>query len=553
MDIKQDAFRFAIKNAFEHNGNASTQAVVGKIMALHKEIDLKKAMPQIIEAVNSVNSMDFSEIEKEFRKLEKTFEVKQAIEKKQGLPELDWAGKERVVTRFAPNPNGPMHFGHARAVILSFETARKYDGEFILRFEDTDPKIKKPLKNAEEVFRKDLEWLDIKVEKVFFASDRLETYYDFMRKLLEMEKAYVCSCKPEKWRKIVLEKKACPCRKQGSRETLSLFDKMLAHEIKEGQAVLRIKTDLKHPDPSVRDWWAARIVDNPEHPRTGSKYHLWPSYMFQSAIDDHLMEVTLILRGQEHEQNETKQRFLFGYFGWKYPHTIHFGRLSLGKMVLSTSKILAGIEKGDYDSWDDPRVGTLAALRKRGFQPETIREIILTVGAKTNDAKIEEKKLADTNKKFVEQKADRIPFVLEPFELEVNFAEQTVAEIDGKEYILHRGIQKFLVDRKELEMHKNAKLVRMRNAYNARIEKISEFGATAKYSGREILKAPIISWVTDGTDIEIVSPQNKKIIATADARILEKKEGDIVYLEKYGFARIDSMQGKRPVLYFCHE
>lgn len=551
--IKKDAYKYAVKNAFLHEGKADVGAVIGKIMALHKGIDLKKAMHAIQEAVKQVNEMPQNQIEKEFKKFEKIGYELKPKQKQAGLPELPWAGEERVVTRFAPNPNGPIHFGHARAAVLSYEYAKKYNGEFFLRFDDTDPRIKKPLENAEEVFRRDLEWLGIKIEKVVFASDRLEIYYDYMRKLLEMEKAYVCKCSQSQWKRLVTQKKPCKHRKQESKESLALFEKMLSNELGEGEAVVRIKTDLKHNDPSVRDWWIARIINTPNHPRTGSAYHVWPSYMFQSAIDDHLLGATLILRGQEHAQNKTKQEFLYNYFRWQYPHSIHFGRLKLGSMMLSTSKILAGIQAGKYESWDDPRLGTIAALRRRGFQAEAIKQAIIEVGTKPSDANIEMSKLADINKHLIEENAERIPFVLEPIELDVGYALETEAELDGKTYELHAGNQKFLVDKKEMEKTNEGNIVRIRNAYNAKIVKKNSLQVFAEFAGKGTIDAPIISWVIDGIDVEIVTPENRKTIGTADSRIKEKQVDEIVYLEKFGFARVDSTNGRRIVLYFAHK
>jgi glutamyl-tRNA synthetase len=356
MPLEEDIYRYAIKNAFQHDGKANVGAVVGKVIALHPEVDVKKVMPDIQATVQKVNALTPSKIEEEYNKFAQSYELKPQ-EKKEGLPDLDWAKDEEVVTRYAPNPNGPFHLGNARAAILSYEFAKKYKGKFLLRFEDTDPQVKKPIENAEELFNEDLKWLGLSFDELFFQSDRLEIYYSHIKQLIDMEKAYICTCNVEEWRELIKEKKGCPCREEGKEENMERFKKMLKHDFKHGEAVVRLKTDLNHPDPSIRDFWLARVVDNPEHPRAGSKHFVWPAYNLASGIDDHLMGVTLILRGQEHAQNEEKQRFMYGYFGWKYPHTIHFGRVKLQDMVLSTSKIAEGIEKGDFSGWDDPKLG----------------------------------------------------------------------------------------------------------------------------------------------------------------------------------------------------
>ena len=315
-ELRQDAYRYAVKNAFGHRGKADLGALIGKLKALHKDTPVPELMPAAVEVLKKVNAMTLAQIEREFKSFEGGYELKPQ-KGREGLPPLEWAegGKEPVVTRFAPNPNGPPHLGNARAAFLSYAYAEMYGGKFILRFEDTDPKVKKPMEDPEKAFREDLEWFGIRVTEVYFASDRLQLYYTYMRKLIEKDKAYVCKCASGDWKKLIDMNKACPCRGIGPGGTMAEFEKMVSHELKEGEAVLRMKTDLKHTDPSVRDWWIARIVDRPEHPRATGKDFVWPSFMFESAIDDHEMGVTLILRGQEHAQNSTKQKYLYDYLG----------------------------------------------------------------------------------------------------------------------------------------------------------------------------------------------------------------------------------------------
>ncbi len=551
MGLKEDAYRYAIKNAFLHEGKADVGAIVGKMKALDPKLDIKKAMPTIIEAVKKVNAMKQGEIEKEYRKFaEKGYELKPK-QKESMLPELPWAAKEGVVTRFAPNPNGPFHLGNARAAILSDEYVKMYGGKMLLRFDDTDPKVKKPIENAEEIFKEDLQWLGCSIGGTSFASDRLEIYYKYMRKLIEMEKAYVCSCKVEKWRKLIRQGKACPCRGKGSEGQLERFEKMLKHAFREGKAVLRIKTDLKHPDPSVRDWWAAKVVDEPKHPRVGSKYCVWPSYNFASAIDDHELGVTLIIRGQEHEQNKTKQEFLYSYLGWKYPYSFHFGRIKLANMVLSTSKIKEGIEKGIYSGWDDPRLGTIRALRRRGFQASALRKAILEVGVKSADAQIDKKRLADLNKEALGD-VRRVAFLQNPVRLDVDYAQQTIVEMDGKKVELGEGTQQFVVDAGEMKKFKKGDVFRLREAYNVKVEKKDPLQVFARFVGTGKTGKPIVAWLLQGADVEIVMPDNSKVAGLAGAEIAGEKEDSVVYLDRFGFCRIDSLKGNKAVLWFAH-
>ncbi len=553
MGFYEDAYKYAIKNAALHAGKASVGAVVGKVKALNPDLEIKDAMPSVIDAVKKVNSMKMPEIEKEFKAFEeKGYELKPK-EKEGFLPALEWAEKEQVVTRYAPNPNGPFHLGNARAAILSDEFAKIYSGKMILRFDDTDPKVKKPIENAEQIFKEDLEWLDCSISETYFASDRLEIYYKYMKKVTEQGNAYVCTCDSEKWRALIRKKQACPCRGLETKEQTARLAKMFSNEFKEKQAVLRIKTDLKNPDPSIRDWWAAKVVDNPIHPnpKTKGKF-VWPSYNLASAIDDHELGVTLILRGQEHEQNQTKQEYLYKYLGWKYPHSFHFGRIKLGETILSTSKIKAGIEEGSFSGWDDPRLGTIRALRRRGFQAKALRNAILEVGVKSSDASIDGKRLADLNKDALGTELVRIAFFREPIILDVSHSPEKEVEVDGNTFRLARE-QRFLVDKEELGKFKKGDVFRLRNAYDVKISKKDELQAFAEYIGELPGKKHIMQWILEGADIEILMDDASRIAGLAGEEILKEKEGTVVHFDRFGFCRIESIEGKKAKLIFTNE
>ncbi|MFH1257220.1 MAG: glutamate--tRNA ligase [Candidatus Diapherotrites archaeon] len=550
--VRQHAHRYAVKNAFLHSGKADLGAVVGKVIALEKGLDFKKAMPIIKEEVDKVNAMGLEEIKAAYEKFEGSYELKPK-EKVPGLEPLEWAEKgEKAITRFAPNPNGPFHLGNARAAILSHEYARKYNGRFYLRFDDTDPKVKKPIANAKEVFLHDLQWLGCKVDEVFFASDRLEIYYEHMKKLIELGGAYVCSCESQKWREMTKEKKACPHREVEPKEQKKLFEQMLSHQLKEGQAVLRVKTELDHADPSIRDWWAAKIVDEVNHPNKNAQgKHVWPSYNFASAVDDHLLGTTLILRGQEHAQNQTKQEFLYTYFGWVYPHAMHFGRVKLEGMVLSTSKIAKGIEEGLYTGWDDPRLGTIKALRRRGFDPRALKEAIIEIGAKPNDATIEMSKLSDLDKKFIESESRRAAFFEEPVKLDVIYAQESEVEKDGVQFSLAPGTQTFLVPKKELEPLKEGSVIRLRQAYNVLLRKKDEFTAIGEWAGAAKKDKNIINWVLNPMDVEVLDAKNQKVLGVTEE--FNAKKGDRLCFDKFGYVIVEEAKNGKINCIFTHK
>ncbi|MBI5553621.1 MAG: glutamate--tRNA ligase [Candidatus Diapherotrites archaeon] len=549
-DVATQAFKYAVKNAFLHGGKADLGAVIGKMKALFPQSDVKGMVPVVTEQVKRVNALSAEELKTHYQEFGDSYELKPA-EKKEGLPELEWASQEPVVTRFAPNPNGPFHLGNARAAYDSWWYANQYQGKFFLRFDDTDPKVKRPMENAREVFLRDLLWLGIVPKEVYFASDRMEIYYGYMRKLVETGKAYLCTCESEEWRERIARAEPCPCRELEPVKQLRLLEAMMNGGLKEGEVVLRIKTDLNHPDLSVRDWWAAKRVEDPAHPRAGNRFHVWPSYNLASAIDDHELGTTLIIRGQEHEQNMTKQKFLYEFFGWTYPHAIHFGRIRLGDMVLSTSKIAQGIEEGLYSGWDDPRLGTIAALRRRGFHPESLKKALLDLGTNPNDSTIEISKLIDLNRKLVDPHAARVGFLQNPAYLDVNYCKETEFEKFGRMHALAKGTNRFLVDSEEMKKLPVGKPFRLSGAFNAKLVEGSGLNYVAEFISTTHQPYPIVNWIAESQDIEIVLDDHSRKRGSLDF-LPSLQEGQILHLNRFGYARVDEAGGRKTVLYFTH-
>ncbi len=563
LGFRETAYKYAVKNAFLHGGKAELGAVVGKVVALHKGIDVGKSMPEIKKTIEHVNKMPFAEIQKEYERMKGEYELKPKP-KQEGLKDIGVKGE--VVTRFAPNPSGPMHLGHCRAALFSYWYAEKYGGKFLLRFDDTDPKTKKPVKEAKDSFLEDLGWLGVKrIDKIVFASDRLERYCEVAGELIEKGKAYVCKCKTETWRNNAKKSLPCPCREKEPEEHAKRWRKMLAHELKEGQAVLRLKTDLCHKDPSQRDWWMAKIVDEPEHtnPKAKSK-HVWPSYNLASAIDEHDLGITLIIRGQEHSQNETKQKFLYEYMKWEYPRAIHFGKIMIEGIELSKSRIAKGVEEGKYTGMDDPRIGTVQMMRKRGFEPEAIANTIMSLGIRPNDAAVSIDALYETNRKMIDRKSDRLSFVSDPAKLEVQFSPKTEASVPvhpdcdrgEKVYELAEGTQSFTVSKKEMEQVRENEVFRVRNAYNVKMTGRDGDRFFAQFVSMGKMDKKTVHWLLDEhkVDAEIIMPDSTRAHGLTEEYALEKAEGDMVLLEKLGYAKIESVnQGLKLMrAYYTH-
>ena len=563
-EIRDLAYKYALLNAVKHSGKARVGPVVSKIIAEKPEIKtiIKQIIPVIKEVVDEINKLSIEEQEKIIKKNYPELLETRPKEEKKELPPLPNAIEGGVITRFAPNPDFTIHLGNARAAYLSYIYAEMYKGEMILRFEDTDPRTKAPFPDSYNKVKEDLRWLGIKWKREYIQSLRLPIYYDIARKLIEIGGAYVDKCDADTFRKLRDQGKACPHRDLDPSTHLEEFDKMVEGYYGEGEAVLRIKTDLNYPDPSIREWVALRIIDTSKtpHPVVGDKYVVWPTYNFAAAIDDHLMGVTHIFRGKEHATNTIKQKFLYSHLGWKYPETIHVGRLSLEGVMLSKSKMRRKIAEG-YEVYDDLRFGTLSALRRRGIVPETIHEIIKSVGINPVDARISYANLAAINRKIIDPKAPRYMLVIEPIEITIYNApkEHKIGIIRHpttkvrEEYVLHGPEIHVYISHRDLNMLVNKKMIRLMDLANVEYRGVKYKDGTlvveTTFIDNDLETArkkglSIIQWVpkNDYILIEILKPEDDKIISEygyVERAIESIEHGSIVQFYRYGFVRIE--------------
>ena len=332
------------------------------------------------------------------------------------LPELKGAEQGKTVMRIAPGPSGPLHIGHTRVSVLNDEYTKKYEGKLILRFEDTNPEKIDP--DAYDMIPEDLDWLGVRIHEKFIQSERFQMYYDLTRTLIEQGNAYVCTCDPEDWRKKKEAKTACPCRDLPVNEQLERYDRLLSGGYGAGEAIAVVKTDIAHPNPAVRDFVALRLVDAP-HPLTGSRYCAYPMMNLSVAADDHYMGMTNVIRGKDHLNNTERQKYIFGYMGWKMPEYLHYGLVNIPDTVLKTSLIKQSIREGEYSGWNDVRTGTVRALERRGIRPEAIRRYWIESGIKSVDIEFSWDNLYGMNRQIIDPVSHRYFFVEKPVRYDI--------------------------------------------------------------------------------------------------------------------------------------
>lgn len=342
---------------------------------------------------------------------------------------------KKVVTRFPPEPNGYLHIGHAKSICLNFGLARDYGGVCHLRFDDTNP-TKEDVEYVESIME-DVHWLGFDwQDKLFYASDYFDQLYEYAEMLIKDGKAYVCDLSQEEIRAtrgtLTVPGTESPYRNRSVEENLDLFRRMKAGEFEEGSRCLRAKIDMASPNVNMRDPVIYRIR-KAEHHRTGNKWVIYPMYDYTHCISDAIEGITHSLCTLEFEDH----RPLYDWFLDQlpvpcHPQQIEFARLNLSYTVMSKRKLLELVQSGTVRGWDDPRMPTLAGMRRRGFTPEAIRDFVDRIGVAKADSLVDFELLQFCVREDLNKKANRVMAVLHPLKVTIeNYPEDQVEEFEA--------------------------------------------------------------------------------------------------------------------------
>ena len=339
-----------------------------------------------------------------------------------------------VVTRFPPEPNGYLHIGHAKSMCLNFGLAQEYGGRCHMRFDDTNP-----AKEEEEFvdgILEDVRWLGWDWgEHLYFASDHFDKLYDFAIGLINKGKAYVDDLDQEQIRKyrgtLTEPGVESPYRNRSVEENLALFQGMKNGEVDEGQRVLRAKIDMASGNINMRDPVLYRVLKTPHH-RTADKWVVYPMYDFAHGQSDSVEGVTHSICTMEYEDHRPLYDWLLDALGVYHPQQIEFARLNLSHTVMSKRKLAQLVNEGHVSGWDDPRMPTLAGLRRRGYTPESIRRFCEIVGVAKRQNVIEIALLEHAIRDDLNTRAARVLAVLRPLKVVIeNYPEDQVEHLDA--------------------------------------------------------------------------------------------------------------------------
>ncbi|MCX8073548.1 MAG: glutamine--tRNA ligase/YqeY domain fusion protein [Candidatus Binatia bacterium] len=341
----------------------------------------------------------------------------------------------RVVTRFPPEPNGYLHIGHAKSICLNFGVAQEFGGVCHMRFDDTNPE--KEDKEYVEAILEDVRWLGYDWgDKLFFASDYFEQLYGYAVELIRRGKAYVCHLSTDEIRQyrgtLTEPGRESPYRNRSVEENLRLFEAMRAGKFREGECVLRAKIDMASPNLNLRDPVLYRIKHVPHH-RTGAKWCIYPTYDFAHPLSDMVEGVTHSLCTLEFEDHRPLYDWILDTLETPcHPRQIEFARLNLSYTVLSKRKLIELVEGGYVHGWDDPRMPTLAGLRRRGVPPEAIRDFCRRIGIAKRDSLVDIALLEHCIREDLNRRAPRFMGVLNPLKVVIeNYPPNLVERMDA--------------------------------------------------------------------------------------------------------------------------
>jgi len=557
-ELRKEIRKISLQNAYEHGGKTQDKIILGKMLATKSEYrsKVKEIAKDISEIVNSVNRLSSEEQEKEIKEnFPDLLAPKEKIEGREGLPELKGAVQGKVITRFPPEPNGYPHIGHAKAAIINSEYAKMYGGKFILRMDDTNPEAERMEYHA--AIKVGLEWLGIEWDIVKNTSDDMVIFYEKGLELINSGKAYVCTCKREDISKNRRERKDCKCSMSDIDKNNKNWEKMNT-KYKAGEAIVRFRGNMKADNAVMRDPVLFRIIDE-KHYTLGEKFRIWPSYDMAVAIEDSIDGVTHAFRSKEFELRKELIDAILDALNMRKPQQGFFSRLEFKGMPISKRIIKPLIEEGKVSWYDDPRLPTLEALRRRGIKPEAIRKFIMSLGLTKANTLAPFDALEAFNRKFVDNESIRLFMVNDAKKLGIKNISTSSVEIPnhpindmGKRKIEIDG--NFYISGDDSKNFKEGTEVRLLGLGNVIIKKTgTEFEGELIDNGntKNITK---IQWVPQKTAhrIKMIVPKalfiedefNEDSLEELDVytepQYLQLKEGEEIQFIRFGYCRKDS-------------
>ncbi|HIH50615.1 MAG: glutamate--tRNA ligase [Candidatus Micrarchaeaceae archaeon] len=553
--------KYAVKNAIDY-GKAKAANVLGKVASGTPKEQLGELRAEIDRTVDEVNSLSKEELLKEYKPYEGEFEEqheRRVESSSKPRMVLDGAVNGSFVTRFPPEPTGYMTIGHAKAAFLVSEFAKIYDGKLLLYFDDSNPE--KERQEYVDAFKKDLEWLGIKFGREYYASDSIEKMYDYTRKLIGSGNAYACGCSADEMKLKRFDGAECGHRDAPAKESSEKFEAMLSGKYGEGEMVIRFRGEMGSQNTALRDPTIMRIKKD-KHYRQGDKYTTWPTYDLNTPINDSLNGVTDVLRDKNYELRNPLYNMVLDALGLRKPRIHSDARLSIKGQPKQKREVRKLIADHLVEGYDDPRLVTITALRRRGIQPEAIRRFVLSFGMSKMDSVVGMDLLLAENKKIVDPTAKRLYYVPAPVDISIrDFSARKVelklhptADLGKREYTVDN---RFYISGEDVATLREGDVIKLKELVGIKLEMVDD-SWVGEPSDADTAKR--FQWVCDGNylNCSILVPGDpldengnfrKDSLRTNNGYIEsyagELKEREIVQLERFGFCILDSKKEMR--------
>jgi glutamyl-tRNA synthetase len=550
-------------NAYKY-GSADKKIVLKKLMANYPELrnKVKEIQPILDNIISEVNEMPEDKLH-EIVEEKYPESIVEETKERDYLPEIVNAVKGKVTVRYPPEPSKHPHIGQMLSFCINHLIAERYEGKRILRFDDTNPE--KVQSEFYDSFREAIHWMNLKIDGEVLASDHLELYYEKAKELIEKNEAFICTCDRDTMAKLRNEEKPCSCNLENSIEkNLESFEKMLEGHYNQGEAVIRLRGDMSSKNAVLRDPVLLRISHH-AHCIQGDKYILWPMYDFESPIMEDYTGVTHILRSIEFgKMREELQSLISSKLGLKTPEFLEYARFNVTGAPTQGRVIRELVDQEIVTGWDDYRLVTYQALKRRGIQPETFSEIIRRVGATKSATNIDWSLISAINRKFIEPSSKHFFFVDNPITVKLTNPKSLKVDIDLHPNNKDLGSRQISVEdtlylsRLDLNILKVNEVIRMKDLYNIKIiEKVADSEFTAEIMSEDLLgDVPRVQWVSDPVSVEIVKPEMlylnnrinkdslKNIQGYGEKELINLKVGEIVQLERFGYTKVNKITDK---------
>ena len=557
MKLEEFITKALLENAIKYDGETKAQAALGAVMREYPQYrgNADEVLPLAQEIAAKINQQTIEQQQAQLDALGGSDAPEQETKDPFNL-EYD-----NAKLRFEPSPSGPMHIGHAFSLGLNHLLAINNDAQLLLRIADTNPEnIYEP---AYKQLEADAQWYTHQgISRVIIQSDRMELYYSYAENMLAQGWAYICTCSADAFREHSKQKTPCPCREHPPAKHLERWE-LMKTTLEPGDAVMRIKTDMTHKNPAIRDWPAMRI-NTSTHPRQNNKYRVWPLMNFSVAVDDIELGMTHVLRAKDHADNAKRQEWMYNYFDKPIPETYFVGKINFTDLKLSTSKTRLRVEQGEFSGWDDIQLPFMPALRRRGYQPEAFLRLAQEVGISKTDKTLSKEEYFTAinayNKEYIDKEADRAFFIQTPKKITVHNAPTIQVEKLRNPADKTRGVRKLTVGEDVYVQAQDITdpegvLFRLVDAYNFRYEDGKWVYVSTDYKDfKQATNKRIIHYLPaahNASKAKLHVPDGSWIEGLAEAHVRNYDQGSILQFERVGFVRLDDVDKQE--FWYAHD